>query len=111
MKLNNYYFPKPSYLLERPYKKYKKLFQTALYKEYAGELDSMDELLKPEEERTKSFQSMAREVFNTPEKFLHPTKKSFVAIVLREAFNLTDIQSKQLKQYLDFKKMTGDFNG
>jgi len=109
LRLNKYYFPKPSYYLERPYKKYKRLMQTAWYKEYLGELESMDELLKPEEERKRSFDDAVREVFSNPEKFFHPKKKKFVAVVLEKHFNFNVSEAKKLKDFLDFKLLKGEF--
>jgi hypothetical protein len=89
-KLDEYYYiKKPPMWLEEPYKRYKKLFQTKLYEEYANELDNIDDITSRGKENVKEeldiFNEKIKEILGDFYTYYDTEKKKFsVASIMYE---------------------------
>lgn len=105
-KLERFDVPKPPAYLERPYKRYKKLFQTTLYKEYARELSDMKGL--SEDDGKVDLEDLVGSVLKSPTDFFDVKKNKFLVAPMRAKFGVSRLDAYELKQLLEFRLSKGE---
>ena len=110
---NFYYIKKPPSFMEKPYKRYKRLFQTTLYREYSSEMDDIDDfyLDQDTEDETGLIDGVIKDVLSNPQKFYDYKKKKFVLAAIQ--YNgqhriKSDIMARKVLQLLNFKLSKGE---
>lgn len=112
-----YYIRRPPAFLEEPYKRYKDLFQTKLYRDYENDFDDIESLeISPEvQEETQTLQQINKiisEIEKHPKTFYDFKKKKFVLAQIQYANNvevLKDGLAKKIVSILNHRVSIGDF--
>lgn len=108
VKLERFDVPKPHAYLERAYKRYKKLFQTALYKDYSRELSGMDKLGISGKDDKMDLEDLARKILKSPTSYFDETKNKFLVAPIRAGLGVSRIEAYELKQLLEFRLSKGE---
>lgn len=110
---NFYYIKKPPDFMEKPYKRYKKLFQTTLYREYSTEMDEIDDfyLDQDTEDEMGIIDVVMKDVLSNPQNFYDYKKKKFVLAAIQyngQQRIKSDILARKVLQLLNFKLSKGE---
>ena len=111
IRMDRYDIPKPLYRIEKPYKRYKRLFQTTLYEDYYKELTSIDNLIGGgPENKSEDLDVLAEKVLASPLDFFDSKKNKFLVAALRAKLKINRTEAYDLKQLLEFRRDRGEIS-
>lgn len=96
-----YQISRPPAFLENPYKRYKRLFTTKLYREYLAELESIG--VDEEFEQKVDYGNLVDRVMSDLNSYYNFRKEKFVLIALINNLKIEENQAKRLKSLLELK--------
>lgn len=107
-----YYIKKPPPALENPYKRYKRLFQTKLYSNYASELDEIDSYDVQSDVKTELeiMIEKKKEILSNLGDYFDFEKKKFILAAVQFTGDVkidSELKARKLIQLLDFEIRNG----
>ena len=107
-----YYIKKPPAYMENPYKRYKKLFQTQLYRSYTNELDNIGDYSVDSEMKSEAdvFEDKMKQILASAADYFDFNRKKFVLAAVQHLGDIklgTDAKAKKMVDLLNFQYSKG----